>query len=258
MRVQNKSQIFSHIISEYANVAKANGKEVPIVTASELVFLKTIPAGGTTNVQFGVLTSDQPILPQEIRLNINDEFIMTDIFVGLYGVMGQATGPATNLSNRYWTYAPYQLDHAFVTLLPFWDTGILSLLVNSTQIIKNWSTNKHNWIPRTQEGAASAATTIVNASLGNGDLSECGFAECAPTITLSGAKTNVLTLNFQGGNVIPTSNFAFVTDAANDVYFSINTAAFIAHGFLAQNAAQFQGSQEGHQHMQHKMALKNK
>lgn len=243
MKVQAKATVIDRIIAEYQQVAAANNNQDWIVTSSTLILLKTIPTAGTTQVQFGVLTSDQPILPTEVRLNINDEFVIVETSLQLYGIVGTTTGPAGTTSNRYWTYAPYQMGNTFVKLLPFYDTGLFNLLINSTQIIKNMDTNQFQYTPRNNDNVASAATTIVPAQLGNGSWGDDAFIEMSPTITLSGAKTNVPTITFQGGTVTPVVNFTYVTSNDDDVFFTINTAAWINRGVLAQNAAQFQGSQ---------------
>jgi hypothetical protein len=244
MKVQNKSGLTDRIIQEYQQVAAANGQEMWVATASSLILQVTIPAGGTNNLQFGVTTNDQPnALSTETRLNINDEFVIIESALMLYGVMGTATGPATSLVNRYWTYAPWQLSSTFITLEPFYDNGVFNLSVNGQLIIKNMDTNQFKFVPRTEEGAASAATTIVNATIGSVRSNDDAFAEMSPTITLSGAKTNVPVLTFKE-NIVPVTNFAFVTSAANDVYFSINIASWVCRGILAQNAANFQGSRD--------------
>jgi hypothetical protein len=241
MKVQAKSSVIDRIIAEYQHVAAQNKVSDWIVTASTLILLKTIPNAGVSFIQFGVLTSDQPILPTEVRLNINDEFVIVESSLCLYGLIGTTTGPATVTSNRYWTYAPYQVGKVFIALMPFWDSGMFNLLINSTQIIKNMDTNQFNVVPRTQEGGF---VTPTNSNQGNADWSENGYIEMSPTITLSGAKTNVPTLTFQGGTVTPVINFELIADDASTIFFNINTAAWINRGVLAQNAAQFQGSQQ--------------
>jgi hypothetical protein len=244
MKVHNKGSIISRIISEYHKVAAENKQSTWIVTASTLISLKAIPAGGTSQIAFGILTSDVPVLPTEVRLNINDEFVITETMLCLYGIVGTSTGPAGIISNRYWTYSPYQLSNVFVALMPFWDTGLFNLLINGTQVIKNMDTNQFNWVPRTND---NIFVTPNGALQGNADWKDDGFIEMTPTITLSGARTNLPTITFQGGVVAPVNNFTFISSAANNVFFSINTAAWINRGVLAQNAAQFQGQHGGYE-----------
>lgn len=247
---------FNQILNQYKSVygkptgkVDSNGKKVfaypnmPRITRSTLIFQKALTAG-QTNVTFGVLTTDAPVLSTEVRLNLNDEFVITELFIGMYGTIGSATGPATGLSNKYWTYSPIQLLATNTTIMPFWDSGQLNLQVDNINYIKAWDTNQHLMIPRQQDTPLQAITTSGSANSafiaeqkGNKD----GFVQMTPTITLSGAKTNLLTLTWPNG-ITPISNASMVVDSGT-VYFSINYAAIICRGFLAQNAAKFQGSQ---------------
>lgn len=215
---------------------------MPRITRSTLVLQKALTAG-ITNLTFGVLTTDAPVLNTEIRLNLNDEFVITEMFIGLYGKIGSATGPATSLSNKYWTYVPTQLLATNSTLLPFYDSGNFNLQIDNTVYLKNWDTMQHMVVPRTQDQPSQAITTSGTpgvAMIASYKGKDDGFIQMTPTITLSGAKTNLLSITWPNG-ITPLTNVSMVDDSGTS-YFNIDTAAIILRGFLAQNAAKFQGS----------------
>jgi len=223
---------------------------MPRITRSSLVLIQTFTSGNTS-LNFPVLTTQTPLGATEIRLNLNDEFVISEMGLYLYGAVGTTTGPAGTLSNLFWTYSPMQLSNTFVGIQPFYDSGQFTLTIDQIQYIRAWDTNQHEIIPRTQHGqyqAATAAIAQVNATLSSRNTNEDGFVEMTPTITLSGARTNVLSIAWPNG-LTPVSNYEFFTGGADDgagttLFFSINQAAIFFRGYLAQNAAKFQGSQE--------------
>jgi hypothetical protein len=232
-------------------VAQWHYPNMPRITRSSLILIQTLTAGINT-LAFPLLTTQTPLGATEVRLNLNDEFVITEMGLYLYGPTGTTTGPAGTLSNRYWTYSPMQLSNTFVGVQPFYDSGTFTLTIDQVQYVRAWDTNQHEVIPRTQDAsyqAATAAIPQVNASLSSRMSHEDGFVEMTPTITLSGARTNNISINWPNG-ITPVANYEMLvasTDsgAASTLFFSINQAAVFFRGYLAQNAAKFQGSQEG-------------
>lgn len=246
----NLDNKFNKILTQYMKVyarknssGKVHYPNMPRITRSTLILQKALTAG-QTNVTFGVLTTDAPVLAPEIRLNLNDEFVITEIFIGMYGAVGSATGPATGLSSRYWTYSPLNVLSTNTTVMPFWDSGQFNLQIDNVNYIKAWDTNQHFEVPRTQDNPLQTITTSGtpnSATIANTQGRDSGFVEMTPTITISGAKTNLFTLTWPNG-ITPLSNKSMVVDSGT-IYYNIDTAAIIMRGFLAQNAAKFQGSQ---------------
>ena len=82
----NKPRIDFNIIKR---AYKARGVENVRLTQSSLLLIQTINPNSTT-INFDVLDSQVAnLLPQEIRLNINDEFIVNEVGVYLYGNIGE-------------------------------------------------------------------------------------------------------------------------------------------------------------------------
>ncbi len=71
--------------------------------------------------------------------------------------------------------------------------GKLSVVVNNRQIVPSWDLYRHLYVPQTQQGAASTASTIDE-----NDATEFGYYPCEPNIVLVGSKNNVISLELPG------------------------------------------------------------
>jgi hypothetical protein len=71
--------------------------------------------------------------------------------------------------------------------------GKLSITINNRQVVPSWDLYKHLYVPQTQQGAASTATTIDQ-----NDASEFGYYPVEPNIVLVGSKNNVVTIELPG------------------------------------------------------------
>lgn len=207
------------------------GKGKVRLTQSTLILIKSI-SGTTTTYNFDVLESqNQGVLPEEIRLNLNDEFVVNDL--GYY-LKGSQTTERGQSKFKLFTAAPIELGMAYTSLLDAW-AGKLQILVNNVNFIDRWDLTKHNIIKQTQ---FSNYATPMGATMAQLELDRDGMFPVSPMITLSGAKKNeintILPYAIQGGG-----NDITLDDGAK-LTFKIDQICIILRGFLAQNAAAFQ------------------
>jgi hypothetical protein len=225
-------QSYSVIKKKYAKFGKGNVR----LTQSDLVLILPInPA--SANYNFIVLQNDTtvPQTAQEIRLNMNDEFIATDMGVFL---LGQLQGdPASNVSTKWHTHVPTEVNRTFVEMEEFYN-GRVNISVNKISFLENWHIKKHQVIPRTQWQNTSAGQPF--ATIPSEDFKGDGMYIMQPMITFSGAKKNEVNLTLPRAISPHTVDFT-ATDGLAQVY-TINRIAVVFRGLLAQNAAAFQSS----------------
>jgi len=235
--------VYAQTMAAYAKVFKPEAMANLVVSDSDLVMTAPITTG-MTNATFNInATTGGTQQAWEVRLQQTDTFTIARLGIFAYGIMGSTTGPAGTTSYRYWTYSPYQLSSAFLAVNPLWDSGALTMTLNGRQFLKNWLTNKHYQVQRTQMGPAQAITTSgtpSNAAIDAIVLGDDGMADVEPTIRFSGSWNNQITINWPNG-VSPVTNYAYVGDA-NTVYLSISYVNMVLNGLLAQNSASILGS----------------
>lgn len=226
---------------EYAQIKKQLkelGKGNARLTASSL-FLEQNISAQQRDYTFPVLQSDNnpAPFPTEIRLNINDEFIITELGVYLVATVETTGGPASNI---LLTYAPSEIGGAGTNnyiLNRLWQ-GKLKIDVNNVTYVENWDLQRHHVIPRTQFQDTSAG---IPASLfPNINTETDGIVQMVPMITLSGAKKNNITINLPQPLDVP----SFSTWTNQDglaLRITFNRIALLMRGWLAQNASKFQG-----------------
>jgi len=216
--------------------SKLGMKNVRLTQSSILLARTIVPT--TTNYLFPILESDNsvPVLPEEIRLNINDEFISYDVGYYLYGEQSIEGAQSTAAGTRWTTYAPAELSSAFAALDDAW-IGDLSIEVNKVNYIDKWDLKKHNYVPRTQY--SDSVLTALDATQASIDFSIHGTIPMQPMITFSGAKKN--TINIELVRSISPVAGVWVTPDADDIGVNFNRLALFFRGMLAQNASKFQG-----------------
>lgn len=228
---------------EYAQIKKQLkelGKGNARLTASSL-FLEQNISPQQRDYTFPVLQSDNnpAPFPTEIRLNINDEFIITEL--GLY-LVGTLLTPGTPpiQTNVLLTYAPSEIGGAGTNnhiLNRLWQ-GKLKIDVNNVTYVENWDLQRHHVIPRTQFQDTSAG---IPASLFPSINTETdGIVQMVPMITLSGAKKNNITINLPQPLDVPTASTWTNQDGLTHT-LTFGRIALLMRGWLAQNASKFQG-----------------
>ena len=226
---------FKTILNKYSNVGKGNVR----LTQSTLILSKPISATSTV-YNFDVLESQtQTLQNDEIRLNLNDEFIIAELGFYLQGTVLDDTRIPTG-AKVLLSYAP--IEQSFleaVKINNFWN-GSFQIAVNNIVYLDKYDTRKSNYVSRTQfanfttvMGGGNTMSTIPSV-----DFSKDGMNYTEPMLTLSGAKKNNLTLTLP--TAITTATFG-ITDNSTDPYFiQVDRVVCVLRGLNAQNGASFQ------------------
>lgn len=222
---------FKTILAKYQNVGKGNVR----LTQSTLFLTKPI-SPTTTVYNFDVLESQTQTLDgNELRLNLNDEFIITQIGFYLQGNLITADGTDTG-KKVLLTYAPYQQDFAEGVKLASFYEGAFQIAVNNIVYLDKYDTRKNEVQPIT--GAQSLLANTNSAMLDSADFSINGLYGTEPLLTLSGAKKNSLALTLP--SALGTAVFAFVDNQNNKYQVRVERVAVKFLGLNAQNGASFQ------------------
>jgi hypothetical protein len=123
-------------------------------------------------------------------LNLQDAFVVSSI-----GVFVAIPAASTTTAFPLYTYpnaTAFSTSGASAALYNLYG-GKLSVVVNNRQIVPAWDLYRHLYVPQTQQGAASTATTIDQ-----NDATEFGYYPVEPNIVLVGSKNNVISLELPG------------------------------------------------------------
>jgi hypothetical protein len=159
----------SYIRSEVAMSTSTTSYQVPILVNS---------VGAGTNFATNNL------------LNLQDAFVVSSI-----GVFVAIPAASTTTAFPLYTYpnaTAISTVGAAAALYNLYN-GKLSVVVNNRQIVPSWDLYRHLYVPQTQQGAASTASTIDE-----NDATEFGYYPCEPNIVLVGSKNNVISLELPG------------------------------------------------------------
>ena len=225
---------YNTIIAKYRKMGKGNVR----LTQSSLILSKPINPNVTT-YNFDVLeTQTSTLSPDEIRLNLNDEFVITQIGMYLQAEFGSiAEGVfAPNGVKKLFTYSPIQLNGAEGQKVQNFFDGQLRISVNNIVYLDKYDTRKHEFVPRTQIDNLTAAS--YGATQDSVDFSKNGMYGTEPLLVLSGAKKNEITLSLP--TAISQATFTFTTDDGVAQAFRINRVVAFLRGLNAQNASAFQ------------------
>ena len=221
---------YAQLMAKYKSI----GKGAVRLTQSSLYL--TLPINATQTIyNFEILESQTANLTaDQIRLNINDEFICTTLGIYAEGELTIA-GVGTGIK-RLFTYAPVE-NVATARLFENLYSGSLQISVNNIVFLDKFDTRKHEFIPQTQFGSFTAGTQ--NATQSNGQYSKVGMFPIEPSLTLSGSKKNQVQLQLPtaiatGCNVQITDNTGGTTN------YAINRVACLMRGLNAQNGSVFQ------------------
>jgi hypothetical protein len=227
---------FLIILKKYQKAQKGGVR----LTQSSLILMQPIDTT-TKSYTFPVLDTDKgntaglPVLPEEIRLNMNDEFISYETAYYVQSKAVSAVAPAGPVANIYHTYAPVELMAATRVIDNAWDAR-MSISVNNIKRLENWDMLKHKCVTRTQWQNSSAG--IPQATQASVCFYECGVASMQPMLTLSGAKKN--DINITLSNSIPSGTTMDWITASGTLTSTFTNLTLVFRGMLAQNAAKFQ------------------
>jgi hypothetical protein len=229
---------------DFANIKRRYnklGKGAVRLTQSTLFFMQKID-GTKSAYSFPVLENDNSnggINPHEIRLNQNDEFVMTSM--GFFLVAQKYTGgveaPVVLVGGqKLLTYAPIEAGAATDTLTPMYD-GFARIGVNNIVFVDKWGTRKCEKVQRTQWNN-QIAVGLNGATSPSFEADSDGLVVLAPTVTLSGAKKNEISLILP--EAMTPATFTFTGNDGVAQQWRIDYIGLRTEGLLAQNAAQFQ------------------
>lgn len=213
---------------------KKEGKGDVRLTQSTLILIQTVSSAKDTYL-FPILENDtkSAIQPEEIRLNMNDEFIANQI--GFYVGADVTVSGTSKASKRLFTYAPVELSSAYMGIEDVWN-GQLSILVNKIQFLDHWDLKKHNIVTQTQYKNSSVG--LPYATQANINFKMDGTYPLQPMITLSGAKKNTIEIDLPHAVSASSADWTGPDAAAQTV--NMNKLYLIFRGLLAQNASKFQ------------------
>ncbi len=223
---------YATIIAKYQKVNKGNVR----LTQSSLFLSKPISAT-TTVYNFDVLESQtQTLQGDEIRLNLNDEYVVTQI--GFYlqasilDAMKQPTGAKILL-----TYAPFEQNSVEASKVNNFYNGAFQISVNNIVYLDKYDTMKSKYIPQTQF-ANYIALTGTPSTQPMMNLASDGLYNTEPLLTLSGAKKNALTLTLP--SAISPAAFEITDNKGVNYTVSVDRVVARFEGLNAQNGASFQ------------------
>lgn len=223
---------FKTILAKYQALGKGNVR----LTQSTLFLTK--PINPTTTVyNFDVLESQtQTLEGNEIRLNLNDEYIITQI--GFY-LQGKITNVETGVDTGkrvLLTYAPFQSDYLnAVKVASFYD-GAFQIAVNNIVYLDKYDTRKAEVTPITNNQSLLAGTN--SAAMNSIDFSTNGLYGTEPLLTLSGAKKNTLQLTLPSS--LDVATFTYADNVGQKYNIVIDRVCVKFLGLNAQNGASFQ------------------
>ena len=120
-------------------------------------------------------------------LALQDAFVVSKI-----GIFVAIPASSTTTAFPLYTYpnaSAFTTSGASTALYNLYN-GKLSVTVNNKQIVPSWDVYKHLYVPQTQQGAASTATTIDE-----NDATEFGYYPVEPNLVFVGSKNNVITID---------------------------------------------------------------
>lgn len=222
---------FKTILAKYQNVGKGN------VRLTQSTLFLTRPISPTTTVyNFDVLESQtQTLEGNEIRLNLNDEYIITQI--GFY-IQGRVLDSRfTDTGKRVLTtYTPFQTNYAEASKLASFYDGSFQIAVNNIVYLDKYDTRKAEVTPISNDQSFLAATNA--AAMASIDFSTNGLYGTEPLLTLSGAKKNTLTLTLP--SAMDVAQFKYIDNTEQVYYISYDRVCVKFLGLNAQNGASFQ------------------
>ena len=231
MKSVGKRINFDIIYTKYKNRGKGNVR----LTQSNLFLTQPIDATKSAYT-FKVLENDSiGLQPNEIRLNLNDEFIITAMQISLVGTQSQTLDGKTVATTQILTYAPIELDGQAIKVKGLY-AGKFKIAVNNIVYMEKWAVRKHEFIPQTQ--IASFIGGVPVATQPNIDYSQDGIIAIEPMLTLSGAKKNELLIELP--EAIAPTTLSFIDQKGNEILWNVDRIGITLFGLNGQNAALFQ------------------
>lgn len=217
--------------SRFSSALARRGMNTKRVSQSTLILQQPIVAGNSTYT-FNVLQNEAPVLPDEIRLSLQDLFEVTTMAVCFSGVVTFAGPPAISLRRNF--FAPMVgLSEAFLPMYALY-AGNLKATINEVSYLVNWDLNRH-----LSEGSSqiNQFTAGVNVAFTEVEGNKTGFFPVNPGIVLNGQAKNTFTIQMPTNQLAPIPGTAFILQNGVQVSISVDRISMILRGNLAQNAS---------------------
>lgn len=222
---------FKTILEKYSKIGKGN------VRLTQSTLFLTRPISPTSTVyNFDVLESQtQTLQADEIRLNLNDEFIITQL--GFYLQASVKIGDVDTGAKVLLSYAPFEQNSTEAGKINNFYNGAFQIAVNNIIYLDKYDVKKSMFVPRTQFANFNAVSGQPS-TIPSVDFSMNGMFGTEPLLTLSGAKKNNLTLTIP--TAISLANFRVTDNNGVQYTLEVNRVVCLARGLNAQNGASFQ------------------
>lgn len=218
------------------NIAKAfaqAGLNTNRLSMSTLVLQQPIIAGNST-YEFPVLQNEAPVLPDEIRLALQDTFVVTAMAVCFSGIVSFAGPPA--VTNRDYFFAPpVQAAAAAIPLYSLY-RGRLSYKMNEVVYIQNWDVQRHYMKGQAQLLGVSGVNGITHA-FDEREGSKSGFFPVEPGVMLNGNSKMSFIINMPDNLLVPAPVIPFTNGAAEALNVNIDRITILLRGYLGQNSS---------------------
>jgi hypothetical protein len=152
-------------------------------------------------------TQNGSVRALENRLNLQDLFFVTELFIG----WTSATATATN--GQVYTYPNTTVSGCTYAGMNTFYNGKLQLSINNETILPSWDINRHWVVNQTQQNTNFNAATATSPAVFNADqlnLSQDGFYPVEPGFILNGASNINAQIQLAGAPSAIPSNGAIV------------------------------------------------
>ena len=214
----------------FAQALAKRGLNTKRVSQSTLILAQQIVAGNSTYT-FPVLQNQAPVLPNEIRLSLQDLFEVTTMAVGFSGLMVNPAAPLVAIRRNF--FSPLvPLNAAFLPLYPLYQ-GSLKCVINEVTYLLNWDLMRHLAEGTTQVADSTAAS---GATFTEVEGNKTAFFPVTPRIVLNGQGKNDFTIQMPTNQLapIPATPMTLQTGTIN---INIDQIILVLRGNLAQNAS---------------------
>lgn len=217
-------------VNNIARQLARRGLKTKRISQSTLIFQQPIVAGNSSYT-FGVLQNQAPVLPGEIRLALQDLFVVSTMAIGFSGTYNTA-GPG-GVSRRFITFNPNaNLDATALNLYPLYE-GTLKVLVNEVTYLLNWDIQRHFYAGSSQLSSVAGSVNTLNELAGNKDA----FFPVEPGIVLNGNAKNEFTINMPNNQLAPAVITGYTNQGGTAYTINIDRLVIMTRGYLAQNSS---------------------
>lgn len=212
----------------FAQALAKRGLNTRRVSQSSLILAQPILAGNTTYT-FPVLQNQAPVLPNEIRLSLQDLFEVTTLAVGFSGIL-----TIGGIAFRRNFFAPMaNFNPAFAPMYALYG-GNLKCVINEVTYLLNWDLGRHIADDTTQTAEFSAG---IPATLTEVKGNSSAFFPVNPGIVLNGQGKNEFTVQMPNNQLAPVAPIAYAPSTGAPYTIAIDQIVMILRGNLAQNAS---------------------